>query len=272
MQRLLYAPGSRKYAPLRLRRLVAAGYVLVDYPAPPRKAGRAQGVYALDAKGRRYVSEALELDVPPRFRPSELTTRSWSFYAHTLAVNDVLIAAELLDRQRPDVTLVETRHDLVLKQTPIRVRSGSNRVAEALVPDGYMLFRTQAGARRRRFPICLEMDMGTQGPATWRGKIRRYAAAFAGPLAEAFGVTRATIAIVALAGAPRRDRLREWTAAELATAGAEDIATRFLFTAHDPATTPPADFFLAPSFVAAPLASQPEALLIGIGEPIRPAA
>ncbi len=202
VQRLLYGKRSTKYAPLRLANLVAGKYVLVDYPAPPRTAGRAKGVYMLDAKGRRYVSGVLGLEAPRRFRPSELTERSYSFYSHTLSVNDVLIAAELLAQRRPDIRLTEVRHELALKHVPIAVtvratdeKTGKESFQkDALLPDGFL----DVVAGNRRFPICLEVDKGTQGQKEWRAKIRRYLGAFERALEQHFNAKRVSVAVFAL--------------------------------------------------------------------------
>lgn len=262
VQRLLYAPGSRKYAPLRLKTLVAGGYVFVDYPAPPRRAGRARGVYQLDARGRAYATEILGLDVVPRFRRSEQAERSYSFYAHVLAVNDVLIAAALLTQQRPEVTVLEEYHELSLKRAPIRLARTRDTGARAtLIPDGFLLLRFQMGGQARRFPLCLEVDRGHEGQSVWQEKVRRYVAAFSGPLEQALGVRQVTVAVLAPDTA-RRDWLRAWTAAALASVGATPLAGRFLLSGADPSATSPETLFLAPLFVSPSEPATLESLLV----------
>jgi hypothetical protein len=58
-------------------------------------------------------------EVSQRFRPSEHRAQSLLFLAHTLAVNDVLIAAELPERLSPRATLVAVRHERDLKRRPV---------------------------------------------------------------------------------------------------------------------------------------------------------
>jgi hypothetical protein len=207
VQRLFYSQGSRKYPQLRLAGLAASGYVLVDLPAPPRTAGRARSVYLLTPKGGRYLEQELELAVPKRVRPSEMTERSWSHYSHLLSVNDVLIAAELLTRRRPEITIVQREHDFDLKQQPIRVgiamanppAGRAKPAAQALIPDAFLLFAVSQGDRRIGFPVAVEIDKGMQRQKEWRAKIDRYLAAIAtGAFAERFGVQRLSIAAFTL--------------------------------------------------------------------------
>ena len=55
---------------------------------------------------------------PAAKRPPEVREHAGLFYRHTLAVNDVLIAAELLARRQPAVELAATRHDVELQRAP----------------------------------------------------------------------------------------------------------------------------------------------------------
>src|SRR5688572_27143940 len=105
--RLLYPHNSdeNRYVQRLLKRLVDGGYVLRLRALPPPLIGRASHVFTLAGNGRKYL-QACGVSVEPYFRPSEeaRTTQNSPFMLHRLAAIDVMIAADRLCRDVPQVT------------------------------------------------------------------------------------------------------------------------------------------------------------------------
>src|SRR5205807_2314431 len=100
---------------------------------------------------------------------------------HVLELNDFLIAASLLPRVVPSISLVEMRHDLDLKKTPVKVTVErrmpyGDRIDEkvTVIPDGWLDFRMVVPDRRkpRRRCIVVELDRGTSSVAPFKSKLR----------------------------------------------------------------------------------------------------
>jgi hypothetical protein len=119
-----------------------------------------------------------------------------------------------------------------------------------VIPDGW--FQLQVGTRRPT-SIAVELDRGggeRQGvwQIRWRRKVAALCAWAEGPYATLLQATNLTVAVVTPREAERAAQLREWTRAELEArglwgAGVEDPLDIFLFTAADPVTSPPNEFF-----------------------------
>src|SRR5215212_947356 len=97
LRRLLYAQD-------RLKSLMEAGYLL-GVERPPSRHGKASRIYTLHTPGRNLVLQ-MGYVVPPRYRPSEETTKSYRHWDHVVAAVDCLIAVELVTRSAPRVQLV----------------------------------------------------------------------------------------------------------------------------------------------------------------------
>jgi hypothetical protein len=143
---------------------------------------------------------------PPRFKRTE---QHASHTMHTLAVNDVLISAELLDRRYDQVSLVAMEHEWEFKRNPFRLDAGS------VAPDG--LLRLTIGGEPA--DVLLELDhhgadhCGTETKAQWQHKITKLFAFVQGFYQQRYDTPFApAIAVLTTADETRREHLREWTA------------------------------------------------------------
>jgi hypothetical protein len=72
-----------------------AGYTIRTFMPSRGRAGSSLAVYTYARKGYRYIRE-IGIELPARFHATEARHHSYLFLGHTLAVNDVFIALELL--------------------------------------------------------------------------------------------------------------------------------------------------------------------------------
>lgn len=249
--KLLYARSSLTWIQSKLKKLAEAGYLTRDrIPTRPTQ-GTAPLYYALSRKGLAYLT-SLGVPVPGAIRPYQVHEYSYLFLAHLLAVNEVLIAAELLCKAHPSIRLARLQHDQELKRQPVYV-AGDGGKRQAVVPDGFLDFEvhTMPGYR---VPLCLELDRGTERQRDIRAKIRALVAFSRGPYQAAFGRRSLTICFIASSGPDRLRALIAWTREELTALNVTDAAADiFRFAAfpldwHIPeAERPsPAELFLAP--------------------------
>lgn len=236
--RLLYRPGSLKYVRDKLKRLAAAGY-LHRLRLPSATAGNTAFVYTLGSKGMTYLSTAGVSEVA-RFRPAEQDERSYLFLSHTLAVNDVLIAATRLHDAVPAARLVDFLHERMLRSMPVAVQTGVGE-RMSIVPDAWMDFHLNNTAR---MSIVLELDRGTIEQVAFKRKLRGLVAFAQGPYQEAFHSPSLTIAVATTAGAHRCQLMRSWCEQVLTALHQEGEAEVFLFTALPAGALAPATLFL----------------------------
>jgi hypothetical protein len=221
--------------------------------------GSGPSVYTLARKGRNYLL-ALGIDVPARYRPGEENDHSYLFMSHTIALNDFLIAAELLARQSPALSIESMLHDRTLKQKPMYVPDEEGRKL-AVVMDGWLNLRLP---NTQHMCLGLEIDMGTVEQKKWRRKARSLVACTHGQYQEAFGTSSLTVAVLATPGPKRMSDLLHWTELELAELPDKDeAADLFRFASVDPAAVPPEDVLLAPYWYR-PFQKHPVPLLEGI--------
>jgi Replication-relaxation len=232
-----------------------------------RIGGSGASVYTLSSAGYRYLRQQ-GYDVPTRYNERELDHLSDEYKRNKLQENDVLIAAEVLCRDYPVVTLQDLRHEYQLKQqkvtVSITVGSGpdSRHVQRTVTPDGWLHFSvtTPTGAVYDQ-PIAFEVDRGTEDQKAWKRKIRSLIVWAEGPYEQAFGTDALVIAVLAvpnprsrLSPEVRRDQLMAWTRSELSHLVEThqtrhpfaDLSQWFVFGAADPQTVPPAQLFFAP--------------------------
>src|SRR4051794_40007409 len=103
--------------------LADAGYLLrLERALPTPRYGSAAYVFTLGRKGRSLL-ESLEIDVPRYYRPSEEAQKAANslFMPHTLAAIDVLIAAERLCQEFPQLELGRLLTERELRREPLRV-------------------------------------------------------------------------------------------------------------------------------------------------------
>lgn len=252
--RLLYSPGSITYVQAKLKVLSELGLLQRIWLPRPSPHGSAPSVYTLARKGLNFLG-AEGLDVARRYRPSEQNDRSYLFLAHTLAVNDVLIGAELLSRHVPAVQLARMLHERDLKRAPVQVQDNDGR-SITVVPDGWLDFRVNGSYQAC---LALELDRGTEEQKAWRRKVRGLLGFASGPYQEVFQTRSLTIAVVATSGDHRLLQLIRWTESELALLKEESQGDLFVFTGVAPESTP-ADLFTARRWYQ-PFGEQPVALL-----------
>lgn len=239
LTRLLYSPASHTYTQARLKRLADGGYLGRIFLPRPSRTGSAPLVYTLARKGLRALAEWGK-PVMRRYRPAEVRETSYLYLAHTLALNDVLIALELFCRRDRRVHLAGLRHERDLKHQPVRVRLPNGSTA-GVIPDAWLDLRIE---NRYQECYCLEVDRGTTEQQAWRRKVAALIAYAGGPYQSTFGTASITIVVVATPGEGRRDQLMRWTAAELTAAGRVDQAGLFRFTGVPVAQLSPEVVFL----------------------------
>ena len=117
--RLRYSKGSLTTVQTKLKALTENKY-LDRRHLPHTGTGNTVYVYNLTTKAQQYLQEAGFTGFS-RYRRSDILTVKLPHLQHALSLNDVLIAARLLAKDVPAITLAEARHDLDLKKTPVKV-------------------------------------------------------------------------------------------------------------------------------------------------------
>jgi len=129
-----------------------------------QRRGSVPPVYTLNARGREYM-RLQGLSVPRRFKASERVCKP-----HTLAVNQVLTLARVLERQNPWVKLAAFRHEQYLIERPMWIPLTKTQTV-GLSPDLWLDFR---GTTSGRFTFCVEVNLTEVTEKVWRNKIRAY--------------------------------------------------------------------------------------------------
>ena len=232
--RLFYSRGSLTTVRSILSELAKAQYALYLYLPRSTPTGSLPKIYTLARRGINYL-KAQGYDVPTRFHPSEQEEKSYLFLRHTLAVNDVLIAATTLEKRYPAITLFDFVHERVLKrQEPITVScdvltlegkqvlgKDGKGVTETIrvIPDALLDFRIDQPdtSKTYRFCILLELDRATIEERNFRKKVRGLLTFIkSGDSNKRFGTKLPTIAFVnAVGGEKRREQMKLWTEKEL---------------------------------------------------------
>src|SRR6266566_6039046 len=193
--RLRYSSGSETTCQDRLKRLFNAG-VLDRVQLPHVGTGNTEYLYTLSTKGYREL-QPFGISNFTRYRPSDTHTLKLPHLQHLMSLNDVLIAARLLSRAHPDITLVSMKHDLDMKRTPMRVTL--DRQTFSIVPDGFLDFRLSIANRLYAMPIWYECDLGTTWGKTLQFKLQKIIAAInTVAFQELFGVSSCTVTIVTM--------------------------------------------------------------------------
>ena len=161
-----------------MRELVAGGYLQKVHAYRNSQSGSTPGVFYLATQGIRFLEEQ-DIDVREhRARLSQNEKRKPVPSLHTLAVNDFIIEAKLLELDYPDIHLVEVRYEWEYRQspillTPLRIRNDTLREeAIRLKPDTWLYFRL--GKTRERACFFLEVDLDTDNPKQMKRKIAAY--------------------------------------------------------------------------------------------------
>ncbi len=119
--------GSSNWLGGFLKTLVAGNYLVAQNLPRVSSYGRNPLIYSLSTKGFNHI-QALGLAIQTKLTPAE-QERSFLFLEHTLRLNDVLIAACLVEKQTEGITLAELRHERVLKHHPTKIQVDGRAVA-----------------------------------------------------------------------------------------------------------------------------------------------
>jgi hypothetical protein len=254
LTRRYYSRGSLTFVKARLKLLADHGYLEAN--EQPTTRGRSPYYYMLAAKGIKYLKE-IGLEVNRYYRPSR-KAKYLPFLMHTFSVNDVLIAAELLVQDTPQLSLAEMQHELTLKQDPCKVPVGRERPSGdgnkgarhiSIVPDGWLDFRYDrgTGAHERRMCIWLEVDRGTVGMKDFKEKATAILTFYkSGAYQKRFGTNSLRVAFATTDGMTRVKQMRTWLIDVLTTQQEKSgIAERFVCTAL-PDVIDPHRLFLTP--------------------------
>ena len=253
---LRYSKNSFPTARIRLKDLFDNKY-LERRHLPHMTTGNTEYIYYLSTKGQKTLQEAGFTGFS-RVRKDEIEQMKYPHLEHVLALNDVLIAARLLTRDVPHISLVDMRHDLDLKKTPVRVTVErrppyGDRVDEkvTVIPDGWLDFRMAVVDRPkpRRRCIVLELDRGTTSIAPFKAKLRAlYYYAISEEYQELFGTDLCMVAYATTAGTLRLQSMIEWCEQELEQQRLEHEANLYRFACLPDGDIDPKRLFCEPVF------------------------
>jgi hypothetical protein len=250
LARLLDMESSRTYIRETLSNLTAAGFVLclagssVTMPH----------VYTPTRKGREYANRFLSTPTAKRFRPAEERdkARNAFFLKHTLAVTDILIAAQLLSQTTPGITLHRIYTERALRRKiAVTLESTAHSRTIYVEPDASLDFFI---AETWKNPPETWQDFvhieiyRTLPPAEWRfkQKIQGYVTyATSGQHAALFQTPALSIAVFA-ATEHMAGTLKRWTEEALAELNRPDEGDMFFFGSMDVAKASPEEMYLTP--------------------------
>jgi hypothetical protein len=239
--KLFYSPGSLTYVQTKLNTLATQGYLLRLFLPRPARYGRPLSVFTLARKGINYLSD-VGVTVIKRFQPSEERDRSYLHLSHTLALNEILIAAELLCNSVDTISIDQLEHEQDLKRNPLSVKDVDGSVI-SVIPDAWIQFiAVGEDGRRYKYPITVELDRGTIEQKAFRRKVRGLTESLKGAYIKRFGSSAITIALVTTTSQKRVDDMVKWTMAELQMMHMEPMGPSFRFTAVDISEMPPTLF------------------------------
>jgi hypothetical protein len=240
---LLTGRTSLRSSQRRLKELADAGFVLKHDRRSSNVLQPLRAAWSLTGKSKSYLEGAGMIVLPARHpRPYILD--------HTLAINEVLIKAQLLERTTTGVELLEWHHDRNLRRW---------RPILSLVPDAFLHFAVTTTSGRHSYPILLEVDMGTIDRRRWQQKIKRYVQFFTGEFQTVFKTDAATVAVVVSDTEKRVSDLKKWTEWELGKLQAKASGEVFYFTQLSDDLSAE-ELFLSPRFQVA-FSNQTDALL-----------
>jgi len=231
--------------------------------------GNTAFIYALSTKAINLLKD-MGFSGFSRFRPDEFRTFAFPHLEHALSLNDFLIAAKLLERSVPSLSLVDMRHDLDLKKTPVKVTVErrlpyGDRIDEkvTVIPDGWLDFRQriEGQAKRKRRCIVVELDRGTTSIAPFKEKLRAYYYYAISEEYEAlFGTQLCMVAYATTAGTDRLKQMVEWCEQELEQQRLEHEAHLYRFASLPSGDYDPQNIFCTPLWYI-PFEDEPVSLL-----------
>jgi Replication-relaxation len=254
--RLRYSSGSETTCQDRLKRLADSG-VLLRRKRPHIDTGNTNYLYYLSTSGQKEL-QPLGITNFSRVRKSDIEDMKLPHLEHVSCLNDFLIAARLLSRAHPDISLVSMKHDLDMKREPLRVTL--DRQVFTIVPDGFLDFRLSIAGRLYALPVWVEIDRGTEWGNTLKLKLQKIISAIQTlAFQELFGISSVTVAI-STTHEKRVDLMRSFIQAELQRLGVTHLAHVFLVTSLPGGLLDPKEIFLSPMWYT-PDATSPLPLL-----------
>ncbi len=239
--RLIYGTKLDHYTNEQLKRLTDAGY-LYRFPMPDSKRGNKQLIATLASKGIKHLKDICK-EHEVYFRPGD-TPPSILHLQHELALNDFLIAASLLPKVEPSITLAKLLHGWQLRHMPIKVRLNGEQVS--VVGDGWLDFRLQVGKDKYQSAVWVEIDRNSEYSKQFKRKIRGLVEAVRSPAyQDLFGTDSVTIAFATPAGETRMHAMKTYVMEVLTEMGRRVDAALFYFT-YLPKEIDPKTLFLSP--------------------------
>src|SRR5215208_4712294 len=174
LTRYLYSPASRTYVQKHLLELTKNRYLTTLTPPKQTRFGSAPFVYTLARRGRSFLqSEGQVLDA--RFRPSEVKARRGGPLQHTLAVNEVLLQAFLLERETEGLSVQDFVTAREWNRQPLRVEvptgtGGNGDKVVSLSPDLWLNI-SMGGFEYR---LCIDVNLTPVEQKRWRRKVASY--------------------------------------------------------------------------------------------------
>jgi hypothetical protein len=254
LTRLLYAPSSLSFVRKKLHTLRAGRFVL----ALPRRSATLPRVYTLSSTGYAYAA-ALGMQQGRRVRPVAERDKAGNllFLEHSLAVSDVLIAAQRLSQTHPGIQLTRMITERQLKrkihvELPVGMSEGRTRVQTICIePDAslqFLLTETSHDAPQiwEDF-IHLEVYRNLP-PAEWRfkQKIQGYVTyALTGQHEALFATPALSIAVITTSEQIALT-LKRWTEETVRAMQQPEQGGRFFFGRIATTTASPEEIYLAP--------------------------
>jgi hypothetical protein len=243
--RVCYAPNSLRFVRGKLNALVAAGFVL----CLPGRVVTQPRVYTLTGAGSTYAS-GLGVDTAKRVRPTEERDKAKNllFMQHTLAVSDVLIAAQLLSQTHPQISLTRLYTERSLKRK-ISVTLPDNRTIY-IEPDASVEFAVTETWHKipQTWQEFFHIEVYRHMPLEprFKQKVQGYVTAVdTGQHAALFATEALSIAVLCTT-VYQTATLTQWTEEALQDMGRAAEGERFFFRTIDTATASPEDMYLAP--------------------------
>jgi hypothetical protein len=240
VRRLFYGKGSITWAKDRLRLLTKYEYASVlDNKA------KGEYVYRLGPEGLKLCRK-LDEPVPRRLRLYQSSDSEY-YVPHTLAINDVLISADLLARTQQAVTVLDLIHEK--QMAAIKVPVGGGRM-EGVITDGILTFSIVEGGEKFEQTFFLEIDMGYRR-TRWMTKVCRLISYGKEAYKKHYDTPFFTVAVITPLGEAHLRNLKRWTEDVFTEDGLRGTAIEksFVFTAAPAATIHPASFWLGTSWL-----------------------
>jgi hypothetical protein len=243
LTRLLYAPSSISFVRKLLQALVSRRLVL----ALPGRVVTLPRVYTPTTEGYTYIAQR-GVQQARRVRPVDERekARNLLFLQHTLAVNDVLIAARLLSQTHPSIILTRMYTERELRRK-IYVAIPEKICIEPDASCEFSITETWHEAPETWDDFFhIEVYRHLPREARFKQKIRGYVVSVASGKHEALFQTPALSIAVFAATDQIAMLLKKWTEEALQGIHQPEQGERFFFRCIDPATVSPDELFLSP--------------------------